>query len=437
MDFLGKIEAKNRIRDPIYGFIYLTEDECKIVDLPIFQRLRRVHQLALTKYVYPAAEHSRFVHSLGVMNAATLIFQELYRNNEKIFEREEPKLIRQFKTLRFAALMHDIGHLPFSHAAEKFLLKGGKHEDLSGYIIENTPEIMKVLKASGIRGDFVSELIKGNSQDKILSRIISGEFDADRADYLLRDSHNCGVEYGIYDFIRYISSFEIDEKNNEIYVCEDNIPIVESLITARYYYNLQVPYHRTRQAADIALNKYLEEKAQSKNPFSTFDLKEKISLEDFIWFDDYTIIEEVKNDIKNSTSEWAPYVLRLEHLKCFEQITYNNKLDSQYKKEFEKELENKGFYVGKDYFIENTPLMHHKLVDSSDENNVENEKRKYKVRTRYDKIKKDLMECSPVLKGLKEYPNQIFRYFCKKEDFDKFDKIVKEIAKKERGEKNV
>ncbi|MBW1617047.1 MAG: hypothetical protein JRJ49_11100 [Deltaproteobacteria bacterium] len=105
---LNEIGAVNRFRDPIY--IWLSDDEVKIVDTPIFQRLRRIQQLALTKYVFPTAEHSRFVHSLGVLQCATNIFIELLKKNEGVLLETigEKELLIFFKTLRFGALLHDI-----------------------------------------------------------------------------------------------------------------------------------------------------------------------------------------------------------------------------------------------------------------------------------------------------------------------------------------
>jgi HD superfamily phosphohydrolase len=134
--YRSNIEIAHRIRDPIYGFIPLTQLELDIIDTPIFQRLRLVHQLALTKYVYPAAEHTRFVHSIGVMHCASLIYEGIY-NHKDIKVYSEPNK-NGIQILRLAALLHDIGHLPFSHAAEQeFLPKGISHENISEFIISN------------------------------------------------------------------------------------------------------------------------------------------------------------------------------------------------------------------------------------------------------------------------------------------------------------
>lgn len=127
--------SRNKIRDPIYGFIPLTVHERRVIDTPLFQRLRRINQLALTKYVYPSAEHSRFVHSIGVMQCATMILRGVFSHVDTRLRWLKPSE-HGLKVLRYAALLHDIGHLPFSHAVEKQWLHGLEHEDVSIHIIK-------------------------------------------------------------------------------------------------------------------------------------------------------------------------------------------------------------------------------------------------------------------------------------------------------------
>lgn len=155
------LNAQHRFRDPVYGFIKATDAEMKIIDTPVFQRLRRIHQLALTKYVYPGAEHSHFVHSVGVMQAATEVFRHIL-DDEKVPQKIKDEINKIFtnkneislalKRLRFAALLHDVGHLPFSHATEEVLLKKEiNHEDIGWYIIIEHPEISETIRQEGRR----------------------------------------------------------------------------------------------------------------------------------------------------------------------------------------------------------------------------------------------------------------------------------------------
>ena len=262
-ELLNKFGIVRRLRDPIYGYIPITKEEQAIIDTPLFQRLRRIHQLALTKYIYPMAENSRFVHSLGAMHCATALFAGAFKDRKL---EEENNCVN----LRFAALLHDVGHLPFSHAVESQLLaaeKGGKpkvkikHEQVGQFLIENHPDFKEILE--GKAGAIVRILSKDEQRPKerILNEFISGQLDADRADYLLRDSHSCGVQYGMYDFERYISAFSAHYRNGkyQLEVKERDIFVIESFLLARYHYNLQVPYHRTRTGFDLILNRYIQD----------------------------------------------------------------------------------------------------------------------------------------------------------------------------------
>ncbi len=316
------IKATHRVRDPVYGYIWLNNTELEIVDTPLFQRLRRIGQLALTKYVYPTAEHSRFVHSLGVLQAATNIFHEILRFNPQAFGTEK-EITEKLQILRIAALLHDIGHLPFSHAAEKQILGGFfKHEDMSTNIINNYKPINDILARSNLNFKDVASLIKGNPKPSHLhlKKFISGEFDADRADYLLRDSYMCGVKYGEFDYIRYAGSFRIltDENNQHIFAVEKgNLHAVEAFLLARYHYYLQVPFHRTRRGYDLVLEHYLSELRQrdmlSESGITVQEQSLSVDYQLFESFDDYCVFEQIKKDASNG-NQWALILMRQDHL---------------------------------------------------------------------------------------------------------------------------
>jgi hypothetical protein len=152
------------------------------------------------------------VHSLGVLQAATNIFDEVLRFNPELREAGEESLRKDLQLLRFAALLHDVGHMPFSHAAERFFLgRDFTHEDIGKYIIMHCPEIAEEIQKKHVSPNAVANLLKGKQTRSlaILKKFISDEFDADRADFLLRDSYFCGVKYGEYDYIRYAGSFRL------------------------------------------------------------------------------------------------------------------------------------------------------------------------------------------------------------------------------------
>lgn len=280
---------KHEIRDPIHIFIRLDSHEREVLDSHPFQRLRYIHQLALTYLVYPGATHRRFEHSLGVMELASRVFDivthpdnvtDQIRNN--LPEISKPDSLSYWKrVLRMAALCHDIGHLPFSHAAEKELLpKGWDHEQLTREIIlceemkaiweKVTPPLRAVDIVKLAIGPKKASDLDFSTWETILSEIIVGDaFGVDRMDYLLRDSHHAGVSYGKFDHYRLIDTLRIltqapsdkgpQENSDEpaLGVEEGGIQSAEALMLARYFMYSQVYFHSIRRIYDIHLKDFL------------------------------------------------------------------------------------------------------------------------------------------------------------------------------------
>lgn len=225
----AKLPTKHthEFRDPIHTFISVRTDERRVIDSRPFQRLRNIHQLALTYLVYPGATHKRFEHSLGVMELASRIF-DVVTSPQNVFHDTVRNIIpdeegrRYWKAvLRMAALCHDIGHLPFSHAAEAELLPANyDHERLTKELIysEEMRQIWNSMTPP-LRADDIVKLAVGakkafplqlSTWEAILSEIIVGDaFGADRMDYLLRDSYHAGVQYGTFDQHRLINTLRI------------------------------------------------------------------------------------------------------------------------------------------------------------------------------------------------------------------------------------
>lgn len=267
------------IRDPIHGFIELNDWELEIVNHPVFQRLRRIRQLGLTDMVYPGATHTRFEHSLGVMHVAGRMFDEIVKRRGDFLENElrfdKAGLSRDSTLVRLTALLHDVGHAPFSHAAEGLMPQNPdtgrayKHENYSGAairflmsdVIEDHPSNQNYdFKASDI-----ANFLEGRSslaRTLLWRDLISGHLDADRADYLLRDSYHAGVEYGKYDLNRVLVSMTvgIDPETNSpaIAVDEGGLHAAEGLILARYMMFTQVYFQHTRRAYDHHLKGFLK-----------------------------------------------------------------------------------------------------------------------------------------------------------------------------------
>jgi hypothetical protein len=231
------------IRDPIHGDIFLTELELRIVDTPEFQRLRRIKQLGMTYLVYPSANHTRFEHSLGALHLAGRLASRLRLSEE------ETTLVR------IASLLHDLGHGPLSHTSEELLARylNASHESITAETIKSST-IAEVLTEAGINPERIVEIISGDAS--YLSRIVSGEFDIDRMDYLVRDAHHTGVGYGIIDLDRLINTIEI--KDNLLVVNERGLRAVEGLLVARFLMIPTVYLHHASRIADAMFLKATE-----------------------------------------------------------------------------------------------------------------------------------------------------------------------------------
>lgn len=285
------------------------------------------------------------------------------------------------RMLRYAALLHDIGHLPFSHAVEGQWLNGLKHEDVSMFIIENYKPIANIIDndPSGVKCKDVSALL-GNvpkAKYKLYHEIISGQLDADRADYLLRDSHSCGTKYGEYDFHRYLQIFAAQEDDNgTLILCVDerDLPTAESLLIARYHYNIQIPYHRTRSGYDFALKRFASNHVDLSNIFEIKDNKiNNIDFDRFMFLDDGSIFEKIKEEYSNKDI-WAECLLRQTHLTPVIDTTSLSKEGMDKFKLLVQNLKNdKSLQEDIDYFIQEQKIDMIKHGVPADEN-VDNSK---------------------------------------------------------------
>lgn len=222
----------------------------KLIDTPEFQRLRRVRQLGLAYFAYQTAEHSRFTHSLGALHLANRVIERLRAKYEIS---DEDAL-----AARVAALLHDVGHGPFSHVIESVL--GFHHEDFTiEAVLSASTEVGRLLKAhSESLPNDVANIIRGEFRRMALGQLVSSQLDVDRMDYLLRDTMMTGVKYGIYDLEWVLKSIEIDEERDQLFVSAPGIYAVEDYLQARYYMFRQVYFHRTLRAAEAVLHSTLK-----------------------------------------------------------------------------------------------------------------------------------------------------------------------------------
>lgn len=256
-----------RIRCPVHGFIRYSVNERKIIDHPVFQRLRHIRQLAMTYLVYPGAMHSRFEHSLGVMELATQAFDLLTLRHEERLESElkevpelsEDTLKKARQIIRLMAMLHDVGHPAFSHAAES-TIPGGGHEGLSIHIMANLlgAEIDQVFFEGA--SALLVRLMEKSQELTFLREFVASQMDMDRTDYLHRDSLHCGVDYGVFDSGRLIESLTVIENPDsgrlQLAIQRGGEHTFEALILARYQMNTQVYLHRIRRIYDYYLTEY-------------------------------------------------------------------------------------------------------------------------------------------------------------------------------------
>ena len=232
------------IIDPIHDFIRVSGPELKIIDNPIFQRLRRIRQLSGAHLTYPGAQHTRFEHSLGVMHISGQAGQALQEKG--ILKKDD------IENLRLAALLHDIGHGPFSHLFEEVLQEKRKisHEEIGKRIILKT-EIGDSLSKSGYDKKFITKLAFGDSKLQFMNEIISGVLSADVMDYLLRDGYYTGAEHAKIDHKRLTQSLEVYQK--KLALEKSALYSFESMMHSRYQMFKAVYFHKTVRSAEVML----------------------------------------------------------------------------------------------------------------------------------------------------------------------------------------
>jgi len=219
------------IRDPIHDHIELDELALSLVDTPVVQRLRRIRQLGFSNLVYPGANHTRFEHSLGVYHLTRMLIDQV----------EE----RRQKELLAAALLHDVGHGPFSHATEHVIQRytKKKHDDVETILRKGS--VSDILRDNSISVSAVASHIRGETS---IGQIINSEIDVDKMDYLVRDAHYTGVAFGLIDHIRLIH--EISFKENKLVLNTGGLQAAESLLVSRFLMHPTVYYHHVSRIAE-------------------------------------------------------------------------------------------------------------------------------------------------------------------------------------------
>lgn len=326
---LKRLDETKVLKDPVHSYIHIHYEVIwNCLDSKEFQRLRRIRQLGGDFQVYPTAEHSRFSHSLGVYEIVRRMVTEVKTLCAELTEYEKVCVM-------LAGLLHDVGHGPFSHAFEH--VTNHSHEEYTAKIILGDTELNSILRAVSKKmpEDIVS-IIQHTHENDILNQIVSGQLDADRMDYLLRDSYFTATSYGQFDLERILRTMRVrktSEGRKVIVVKHTGIHSVEDYIMARYQMYWQVYYHpvaRSYEAVFIQLfNRLKDIFKDNKDYFEDMKVlipfleKAEVSEEEYFRLDENSLLYccaliQDKDDIIA-----ADLAKRLQNRKLFEYVDYN------------------------------------------------------------------------------------------------------------------
>ena len=336
------------IIDPIHDFVRVNSNELKIIDTPIFQRLRRIRQLSGAHLIYPGAQHTRFEHSLGVMHIASMAGHAL---NEKGIVSSD-----NIQNLRFAGLLHDIGHGPFSHLFEELLQKRKmSHEDMGRNIILKT-QIGDLISANGFDKKFITELAFGNSKFQFMNEIISGALSADIMDYLLRDGYFTGAEHAKIDHNRL--TYSLDVYKNKLALEKSALVNFETMMISRYQMFKAVYFHKTVRAGEVMLleSMYL---AEEELGLSSTSLNEYLKLTDEVILSKLLNLPERNSKLRIAKKIATDYLNRNLFKSVFEVSITGNAITKKRMQSIREEVSKKSKVDIDEIFVDssNTPSI--------------------------------------------------------------------------------
>ena len=280
------MSARKIINDPVYGFITIDDELIfNIIAHPYYQRLRRIHQMAMAVLVYPGAVHTRLHHSLGAYHLMRNALHELRNKGVEITKEED-------QAAKIAILLHDIGHGPFSHALENVLIEGMHHEAISLLLMK---ELNKQFDG---RLQMALDIFTNQYSKNFLHQLISGQLDVDRMDYLTRDSFFSGVSEGVIGYDRILKMLTVHQ--GELMVEEKGIYSIEKFLVSRRLMYWQVYLHKTVVCAEQMLKRIIRRakfvKAPAALPLHQFinEPVDTVTLEQFCTLDDYDVVSAIK-----------------------------------------------------------------------------------------------------------------------------------------------
>ena len=336
------------IIDPIHDFVRVNSNELKIIDTPIFQRLRRIRQLSGAHLIYPGAQHTRFEHSLGVMHMASMAGHVLH---EKGIVSSD-----NIQNLRFAGLLHDIGHGPFSHLFEELLQKRKmSHEDMGKDIILKT-QIGDLISANGFDKKFITKLAFGDSKFQFMNEIISGALSADIMDYLLRDGYFTGAEHAKIDHNRL--TYSLDVYKNKLALEKSALVNFETMMISRYQMFKAVYFHKTVRAGEVMLleSMYL---AEEELGLSSISLDEYLKLTDEVILSKLLNLPERNSKLRIAKKIATDYLNRNLFKSVFEVSVTGNAITKKRMQSIREEVSKKSKVDINEIFVDssNTPSI--------------------------------------------------------------------------------
>lgn len=336
------------LRDPIHMYVRVEYEVIwQLINSAWFQRMRRIRQLGGAYMVYHTADHTRFGHSLGVYEIVRRMVSEVPDISASLNEREKVSVMA-------AALLHDIGHGPFSHAFEAVLKDS--HETYTCRIIEENTEITKILEnaAPGLSKE-VADIIRHKHHNPLLSQLISGQLDADRMDYLQRDAYFTGTKYGEFDMERILRVLRTNDE--KLVVKESGVYAVENYIIARYHSYWQLYYHPVARSYENMMKKLFERlrelSKEGKLPpsipeFVPLIQGKRLKLEDYFVLDEYACEYAFEVLCRCNDSITADLAQRLLNRKLFDFMEASPSNIRKVKNHLKKEGLDVRYYLARD-----------------------------------------------------------------------------------------
>lgn len=350
---MSQLREEKVFKDPVHKYIYVQDETIwNLINTREFQRLRRIRQLGTSYFTFHGAEHSRFSHSLGVYETARKIISQFERNRYPDWPQEERLLCL------CAALLHDVGHGPFSHSIEQVFHT--RHEEWSCRIVTDDTEVNRILRqVSSFFPEKVAQVINKTYDKEIVVSLVSSQLDADRMDYLLRDAYFTGVNYGTFDLERILRVSR--PYRGHIVVKESGMHAVEDYLMSRYQMYWQVYFHPVTRSSEILLRKILLRAKHLYNQGFSFRfmihplnrlMEQELTVNEYLMLDEALMQTAFMQWTKENDIILADLCERFLHRRLFKYITLHEpqeEIVEQVKKDFSAVGIDPQFYLEVDY----------------------------------------------------------------------------------------